>query len=82
MRLCVRADTCLSQVSGVLDSCMKSDVVCFVVACLNRLFDKCTKTKAFDFRGVQQALMFARSVEAYSEDDLPWRLTKVFSRSA
>ena len=82
MRLCQRADTCLSQVSGVVDSCMKNDVVSFVDSFLNRLFDKCTKTRDFDFRGVQQALMFAQSVEAYSEDDLPWRLTKVFSRSA
>ena len=44
---------------------------------LRKFFDKCTKTKDFDFGcNVQQAQRFAQAVEAYSEDDLPWRLTK------
>lgn len=43
---------------------------------LRRFFDKCSKTKDFQFDVVEQAQRFAQAVEAYSEDDLPWRLTK------
>ena len=43
---------------------------------LRKLFDKATKTKDFDFSTLQLAQRFAQGVEAYVEDDLPWRLTK------
>ena len=40
-----------------------------------RLFDKATKTRDFTFKGERDAERFADAMEAYHDQDLPWRLT-------
>jgi hypothetical protein len=41
-----------------------------------RFFDKAVKTENFTFRGEPDAERFAEALEGYSENDLPWRLTR------
>ena len=43
---------------------------------LRRFFDKCTKTRDFRFENRAQAIRFAEALEAYADDDLPWRLAR------
>lgn len=43
---------------------------------LRRFFDRCTKGADFSFRDLGSVERFANAVAAYTDDDLPWRLTR------